>query len=415
MANYNHSNGVLHQRMYQDERHLLSSYRNCSTESPTRSLSPVAKRPQSPNNPGDNDQPQRTMVLPHTLTSLSSVSGHPMTHFAPHNPMLSFLHPYMYPAAFDPAVCAETIARQQGLALSSEVERQQQQSPGSSPSAASSSAGITPAALQGFMYPLAANPAYFMGARGSQTPGLGLADIPMLFPSQIAAYGANMLPGQVPALGGLSEQEKRLYESLPGIAQSTPAHLLTHPYFKGFCAPTAVAASASGLDASAAKEAAAVAAAAGVAMPSVPGCSVEFLLKYQEALANEAMKMKGILSPQQSSASPAPRPSTSPEASKKPPLIAPYPFSVPFPPAYLTNPTGPLSKSPAPERKVSTPTLGPIKNGTGIPPSHHQQQQDAAARAARERELLYAANNHELAMNMNGDDARRRLMALAQR
>nr|CAB3267610.1 trithorax group protein osa-like [Phallusia mammillata] len=417
MANYNHSNGVLHQRLYQDDRHLLSSYRNCSTESPTRSLSPVAKRPQSPSNVTDSEHGPRPMVLPHPLTSMAGVSGHPMAHFAPHNPMLPFLNPFMYPAAaFDPNVCAETLARQQGLALSGEVERQQQQSPGSSPNAASSSAGITPAALQGFMYPLAANPAYLMGARVSQTPGMGLADIPMLFPSQIAAYGASMMPpGQVPALGALSEADKRVYESLPGFAHHTQAHLLANPYFKSFCAPTAAATSMDAISATKdAAAAAAAAAAAGAAIPGMPGYSLEVLLKYQD-LANEAMKMKGILSPQQSSPSPAPRRSSSPESSKKSHPVAPYPFSVPFPPAYLTNPSGALSKSPAPERKVSTPTMGPLKNGTGVPQPHHQHQQDVAARAARERDLMYAGNNHDLGMHVNGDEARRKLMALAQR
>jgi len=388
MTHYGPSNGVLHQRVYPEEKQSTVAYRNSSADSPTRSLSPVAKRTRSPNCATENEQ-QQSLHLPSQLASVQAVAGH-IPHIVPPNPMIPFVHPLMY-SAIDPNQCLD-VARPAEL-LNSDNDRQH--SPGTSPNAATSTASVAQAGLPSLMCPtFSANPAYFFGARASHVPGLSLPpDVQMLLPPHLAAYGAaaaNLLPSQFPPLAPLTEQDKRFYESVSSFGPHTgvPANLLGHPYLKTFAT--------AGLDAGGGK---------GTpphipvtaALPGLPGYSVDFLLKYQEALNNEALK-KSMVSPH--SSSPPSKRSSSPDL-KKTPLSAPYPFSMPA--AYLGSTATATVKSPGPEvHKLSTHTMRPVKNGSVGQPLD-------PSRASRDRELAYP-DNPELA-----DEAGRKLVALAQR
>ncbi|XP_018668568.2 uncharacterized protein LOC100175154 [Ciona intestinalis] len=406
MTSYSHhsSNGVLHQSIYPD-RHGSTFRRNSSTESPpTANHASFKRRSTSPAPTTDSEHPPRGMALPHPLSSLSGAATHPMAaHLPPHNPMMPFVHPLMY-SGLDPAVCADVLARQGLSSLSSDGERQQ--SPGSSP--VTTNAGLPPTGLPGLMYPLA-NPALLMGNRGAAMPGLGLSELPMLFPSQLA-YGAatNMLPHQLASLSSLTEQDtKRLYESIPGMPQHVPAHVLAHPYLKNFCSPALDSSAAAATKDSRSKQPVPPTAA-----PGVPGLSAaysaDYLLRYQEVFTNEALK-EGFMNAQQAASSPVPRRSSSPENSAKKSGVPGYNFPIPF---YGSHLGVGANKSPIPQRKVSTPTMVPHKNGTGPSPN---QEHRSVNPVSQDRDGQYP-DTHDLPIGLNGnDEARRRLIALAQR
>ncbi|XP_076806859.1 uncharacterized protein LOC143450270 isoform X1 [Clavelina lepadiformis] len=391
MAHFTHHNNglVVHPRTYSAEHRPSPYRRERSTESPTHS--PARKTSPPHTTEGDLLRP---VVLP------PGTASQPLPHVATANPMIPFIHPLMYPT-MDPSMCADALARQ---AASINSERQQTSN---TPPATTVPNGAIPAqGLPGLMFPFT-NPALLMGARGSNVSGIGVPDLPMVFPSPLAAYGpaAGMIPQQLSALASLSEQDKRFYETMPHLAQQVTTNLLANPYLKGFCP--------SGFESLGVKDTRSMpktGLAAGVGIAGIP-YNTEFMLKYQEAVNNEALKFDGSLS-SRVAASPAPldpRLSNSPDNSKKTPISA-YTLPVPFA-SSLHNASSSSSQPPLSDRSTSTASVRSLRNGT---PSLPHFDARPPTHLSHERDIMYH-DSHDVLASSEASDARRRLITFSQR